>query len=287
MRRLAVLTGFALLALAAARGDEAFDKLPPLVYAAWDQETLEADVYLPKGHGPFPAAVVVHGGAWTHGSRRQVRGISTTLAKHGYVAVAIDYRLAPKHKFPAQIEDCRAAVRWMRSRAEELRLDPRRIAAVGYSAGGHLATLLGAAGEAAPDDGGERPPEDAAARLGSRVQAVVAGGAPCDFRLVPRDSPMLRYWLGATRGENEEAYRQASPLAFVSADDPPMFFYHGDRDILVPSLSPTAMKAALDRVGVASALVMVPKAGHVEAFLDQPALEQACEFLDEHLKHDK
>ena len=266
-----------------ARGEDKFDKLPAMTYATHGKQALEADVYLPKGKGPFPAALVVHGGAWAHGNKRQVRGIGTTLAEHGYTAVAIDYRLAPKHKFPAQIDDCRAAVRWMRSRAKELRLDPQRIAAVGYSAGGHLVSLLGTNQD--PDSADDKPSSgDNASRLGSRVQAVVAGGAPCDFRLLPRDNEILAYWLGGTRGEKEEAYRLASPLAFVSKDDPPMFFYHGEKDFLVPQFSLLVMTAALKGAGVEAELHVIPEAGHIEAFLDQPALDKACEFLDKRLK---
>ena len=112
---LAVLAGIAGWA-ASAQGKEAadFDAHYGEVYVERDSGSLKADVYLPKGEGPFPGVVVVHGGAWYIGTRAQLSGVAQLLARHGMTAVAISYRLAPQHKFPAQIEDCKAAVRWMR-----------------------------------------------------------------------------------------------------------------------------------------------------------------------------
>ena len=125
-------------------------------------------------------------------------------------------------QFPAQIYDCQAAVRWLRANAAKYKIDPDRIGGYGYSAGGHLVALLGAL-----DDDDFREPGLPADAPSARLQVVVAGGAPCDFRALPADSKRLAYWLGGTPAEKPDAYRDASPANYVTADDPPMFFFHG------------------------------------------------------------
>jgi len=249
------------------------------VYVRRDSGPLRADLYLPAGPGPFPAVVVVHGGAWCMGTRAQLSGFAQVLARRGMAGIAITYRLAPRHKFPAQIEDCKTAVRWIRSHAEEIRVDPNRIGAFGYSAGAHLAALLGTADG---DDGLDGVPNPDG-HPSARVQAVAGGGLPCDFRILELDSERLAFWLGGTRREMGEVYRLASPRAFASDDDPPMFFFHGENDQLVPLVSPHAMCEALQKVGVSAELYIVPQAGHTFAVLDRTALEKSLAFLAETL----
>jgi acetyl esterase/lipase len=244
-----------------------------LEYARLGDISLKCDVRVPTGPGPFPAVLCVHGGAWMTGTKEHMNHVADHLAQKGYTTVSINYRLAPKHTFPAQIEDCRAALEWMRSHAGKWRLDATRIAGFGYSAGGHLVSLLATEVEAnATDD--------------KRLQCVVAGGAPCDFRLMPPNWETLAYWLGGTRKEKPEAYELASPLKFVSADDPPAFFFHGEQDLLVPRLSAEAMVFSLKNAGVSASMHLVPKAGHLRAFFDADAIGKSIEFLDSHLKAD-
>lgn len=245
-------------------------------------EPQKADVYLPRGEGPFPGVLVVHGGAWHLGSRAQLTGVAQMLARRGFAAVAISYRLAPQHQFPAQIEDCQQAVRWMRSQASRLKIDPERIGGFGYSAGAQLVCLLGTMGES---DG----PEGVAGENGSdtRLQAVACGGAPCEFRVLPPDQRMLSFWLGGTRREKPEQYRLASPAAFITPDDPPMFFFHGDKDDLVPIASPEAMCRDLHKAGVEAELYVVPDMGHIFAAMDRTALEKSVEFLSDHLQREE
>jgi len=249
------------------------------VYAEPDSGPLKADVYTPLGDGPYPGVLVVHGGAWYIGTRWQLSRVAQILAQHGFTAVAIDYRLAPKYKFPAQIEDCKAAVRWMRREATRLKIDPERIGAFGYSAGAHLVCLLGATDA---DDGLEGKTDDDAPS--TRLQAVACGGAPCEFRVLEPDERMLSFWLGGTRREKPEQYRLASPAAFASADDPPMFFFHGEKDQMVPLNSPVLMCRVLHEVGVEADLYVVPGAGHNWALMDRTALEKSVEFLAAHLQ---
>jgi acetyl esterase/lipase len=237
------------------------------------------DIYLPPGEGPFPGVLVVHGGAWRVGSRSQLAAIAMNLAKHGYTAAAVSYRLAPKDRFPAQIYDVQAAVRWLRSHAAEIKLDPTHIGGFGYSAGGHLVALLGALDD--DDLLEDGVPADAPS---ARLQAVMAGGAPCDFRVLAPNSSRLAYWLGGTPSEKPDLYRKASPVNFITSDDPPMFFFHGETDLLVPLNSPRRMVDLLGAAGVTAQMHTIPKTGHILAMFDLNALEQSLAFADKYLK---
>jgi acetyl esterase/lipase len=249
-------------------------------YAKRGDLRLLADVAMPVAKGAHPAVLLVHGGGWMTGRKEQMGALAERLAKHGYTAVTINYRLAPRHKFPAQIEDCKAALRWMRDNAKKYRIDPLRVAGYGFSAGGHLVALLGTSDKTHGLEG----PDAKADGPSTRLQCVVAGGAPCDFRLLPSDVKILAYWLGGTRREKPEAYVKASPATYISKDDPPTFFFHGEKDRIVPKLSPTLMVAAMTAVGVEVELYTVPGASHMRSFFDSTAATKALVFLDKHLK---
>lgn len=262
------------------RADDGFDKTSDVTYVTRSDRDLLADVYVPRGAGPFPGVLMVHGGGWVGGSKFEMGGHARVVATRGYTVVVINYRLAPADKFPAQIEDCQEAVRWMRRNAAKYKIDPDRIAGYGYSAGGHLVCLLGATDPADVLEGNAAENDGASTRL----QAVVAGGAPCDFRRLPDDSKSLAFFLGGTRHERPEVYRQASPASHVTKDDPPIFFFHGENDRLVPRASPERMMQLLRDAGVRAELYTIPGEGHIQAFLDRTAPEKAVEFLDEILK---
>ncbi|HUG90216.1 MAG TPA: alpha/beta hydrolase [Planctomycetaceae bacterium] len=251
-----------------------------VVYSSPGGDDLLLDAYLPDGDGPHPAILVVHGGAWRSGGKGQLAGYARTLARRGYAAFAINYRLAPKHKFPAQLEDCQAAVRWIRKHAATYRIDPRRVGGVGYSAGGHLVALLGVLSAGSKDDAqtAKAPDED------TSLQAVCAGGAPCDFRDLPAQSLALAFWLGGPRVRLPDRYEAASPAAFISEHAPPMFFFHGSEDDLVPASSPRNMVNALRALGVPCDLHFVEKAGHIATCFNGPCLTKCCDFFDEHLR---
>jgi acetyl esterase/lipase len=294
--RCAALACVALLAAGRARAEQpapaaeaadpakpAIEVRPSVVYREADETSLTADVYLPEGPGEHPGILLVHGGGWLAGSKGRMRHIGTALAERGYVAVSINYRLAPKHKFPAQLDDCRAAIGWMRDNAAELKLDTTRIGGFGYSAGAHLVTLMSFTA-AQVCESGSASPADRMAWEKCRLQAVVAGGTPCDFRALPPDNRYLVFWLGGTRREKEDLYRQASPMAFVTPAAPPVFLYHGEKDLLVLPHGAKAMKQALDDVGVSTELVMVPDDGHIGTFMHPETLAAAYSFLDGHLR---
>jgi acetyl esterase/lipase len=248
----------------------AVQRLTAQPYIEREGRPLLADVYLPPGSGPFPAVLMIHGGAWRTGTRVSMALHATALAEAGYVVTSIDYRLAPAHPFPAQLDDCRAALAWMHQHAAEWQFDPARVAVYGYSAGAHLACLLGLQVDNRP----QLP----------RPRAVVAGGTPCDFEWLAPNSSALAYFLGGTRRERPDVYRQASPVAHASADDPPVYLFHGEKDRLVPLISPQRLQRRLAAVGVTCELNVTAGGGHVWTFLDPQAARQAIQFLDRVLK---
>lgn len=249
-----------------------------LIYtpADWPQQR-QADLWLPRGPGPHPAVLLVHGGGWERGTRSDMDDIAERLARRGYAAVSVSYRFAPEHLFPAPLHDLQQALRWMRAHAEQYGFDPRRIAAWGYSAGGQLAALLGVIGGNDALDaphGGEQ----------ARVRAVVAGGTPFDLSRY-ENSPLTSRYLGATREENPALHALASPITHVSPGDAPMFIYHAGWDAVVPLEPAEAMKAALDAAQVPAELFVVKDHGHFTLFLlDQASAQAAIDFLDRHLR---
>jgi acetyl esterase/lipase len=281
----------------------AFEIVHNVVYAQPGGYVLRADIYQPHGTGPFPAVLCVHGGAWAVGNKYQMVPIAQRLAACGYAAVSIDYRHAPQFVFPAQLQDCQDALKWIRTHGRTYKFDVRRLGAWGYSAGAQLVTRMafGPAPVAAPVVcpggngrgkwvGSNLPggPEGASLKLDlppfPPLKAVVAGGTPADFRDLPLDSRVLAYWLGGSRQEKPEIYEAASPAQFVSAQAPPVFFYHGDSDSLVPIGPVKSLMHQLEALGVPTAMYVVPGAGHLGAFFDSNALQQATDFLDKRLK---
>jgi len=236
------------------------------VFAKRDKGELLADVYQPEGNGPFPGVLMIHGGGWMSGSRLNMLLHANALAKAGYVVVNIEYRLAPAHKFPAQLEDCLDAFRWMCSQAGELHINRDQLALYGYSAGAHLACLVGLH---FPDDPGL-----------PRPKAIVAGGTPADFEWISDDSAALTYFLGGSRRQLPDVYRDASPITYVSEDDPAVFLFHGERDSIVPLASAQRLYEKLKDNHVKTELVTLPGQGHIATFFDPQGPQRAIRFLD-------
>lgn len=248
------------------RRDQVFT--PP----GWPKALL-ADVYVPEGEGPFPAVLVIHGGGWESGDRAQVKGLAERIARRGYVAVNTTYRLAPGTIFPAQLQDVQQAVLWMRAQAATYRIDPTRIGAFGYSAGAHLAALLGGIGEAGP-----------LGQPGAAIKAVVAGGTPTDLSKWPAGK-LVPQFIGGNRSQKPAEYRAASPVSYVNAGDPPVFLYHGGADALVPIDHAEDYQKLLAAADVPNELFVLRGRGHILAFLtDGPAVDAALTFLDRHLR---
>ena len=221
--------------------------------------------------------MVVHGGAWRSGNRQQLRTYAKELAKRGIVCFAIDYRLAPEHKFPAQIEDCREAVKWIRANATEFKVDTERLGAIGYSAGGHLVCLLATTGEKPKEENGN---------VDTRIKAAAAGGAPTDFRSFPDNGKWAEYWMGGDLKTCPDLFRDASATAFVDKEDAPVFFFNGTVDKVVPIAWSQSCYEALKSIGVKTEMHTIEGAGHMEAARDVAALEKAFAFLEAELKID-
>jgi len=265
-----LLVAFIAIAGNAHGQDLKYDIQEKIVYNQVDERELLLDAFVPQQDGSYPAVLVVHGGAWRSGSRYQLRGYCTSLVKMGFVCFAIDYRLAPKHKFPAQIEDCRAAVKWIRQNGKKFKVDTDRLGAIGYSAGGHLVSLLATTGEAPDKDNGN---------VDTRIQCCVAGGAPTDFRWFPDQGKWAEYWMGGDLETVPDLFRQASSVAFVDAKDAPVFFFNGTKDELVPVTWSQSCYNALKEAGVRTEMFTIEGAGHMQAASDRAALEKAYAFL--------
>ncbi|HEX8202048.1 MAG TPA: alpha/beta hydrolase [Isosphaeraceae bacterium] len=277
------------LALAApigpARGaDEAPVTEQDLGYRRVGATELKLDLARPAGgRGPFPAIVVIHGGGWRGGSKDSNRGLLVQWARQGYVAISPQYRFSPQETFPAQVHDVKAAVRWLRAHAEDYRVDPGRIGAMGFSAGGHLALMLGLTD---PDDGLEG---DAATDApSSKVQAVVNFFGPTDLAagdFPEATRPILRDFLGGDPAETRTAARRASPVSFATANDPPILSFQGTKDPLVPHSQAVTLADALTAAGVPGRVELLIGAGHgFQGTARNQAMVATLAFFNEHLK---
>ena len=258
-----------------------FRKQGGVVYRKTDNYQLKCDVYIPEGEGPFPAILAVHGGAWRQGSKFTMLRHAWRMAAAGYVVVAINYRHAPEYRFPAQVHDCKDAVRWMRANAKEFKIDPDRIGAFGYSAGGHLCAMLGTSD---PSDGLEGDVEPGMENISSRIGAVAVGGAPCDFSWIDDDSRVLSYWLGGSRNQKPDVFRAASPASYITADDPPFYFFHGGSDLIVPIDSSLQLHQSLLKSNLQSQHSTAARGGHIGTFSDMDWMDRCIEFFDKALK---
>ena len=268
-----------------------------IVFGKGGDVELKLDLAQPKGDGPFPLVVCVHGGAWQFGNRTAHHRTIRLLARHGYVAASVQYRLTPKHRFPAQVEDVKCAVRFLRANAKKYKIDPERVGALGDSAGGHLVLLLGLLD---PRDGMEG--EGGSAGQSSKVQAVVNYYGPTDLstwapskagdlilkRGTGKDGDRLLSDLVGTSDRKDPRMKPASPLTYVDAKDPPVLTFQGTADPLVLPQQAKLLHAALKKAGVEERLELLEGAGHGWlGELRQRTDRLTIEFFDKHLKRKK
>ncbi len=231
----------------------------------------------------YPGLVVIHGGGWRAGDKSHMRPILAQAARMGYVAISPQYRFAPDSPHPAQIHDVKAAVRWLKSHAKEYHLDPNRIGAMGFSAGGHLSLMLGVTDK---DDGLEGDASEDAPD--TRIQAVVNYFGPADLSTEFPDvvKPMIKDLLGGTPEEKPEETKQASPLSFVTKDDPPTLTFQGTKDPLVPYNQAIALAEALTEAGVPGRVELIIGGGHGNDWGPEMerTMQQSMLFFDKNLK---
>jgi acetyl esterase/lipase len=260
------------------------DYKPDVTYATVAGEELKLDLASPKGlDHPVPAIVVIHGGGWLAGKRQDMTSAAKEVAAHGYVAATISYRFAPKHRFPAQVEDSKCAVRYLRAHAKELNIDPMKIGAYGVSAGAYLAMMLGAldSADAMEGDGGnlEQP---------SKVQAVVSYVGPVNLageNYTPTQVQILTAFLGGDPREKQAECRLASPITYLNKGDAPVLCFFGTKDPLVAYDQALQIATALTNSGVPGRVEMILGAGHGWRGQEQIRTHNATmAFFDEQLK---
>jgi len=247
------------------------------------------DIYLPeKLDKPVPVVVWVHGGGWQKGDKSPSPQFLQLLPR-GFAVVSINYRLSGQAPFPAQIYDCKAAIRWVRANAKEYHLDPDRIGVWGVSAGGHLVALLGTSGDVKELEGtvGDH------LNVSSRVQAVSDYCGPTDLAVIydqAGDDNVFKgkgntyfenLFGGGPLTKHTELIRQANPITYISADDPPFQIIHGDKDTLVPFGQSQILADALKAKGVPCDFTLIPDCGHG---FGQAQYLSSFAFFEKHLK---
>ena len=281
------------LVLAQRRGSAEAPKVPEgvtmhrdVAYVTDGHERQKLDLYVPDTGENLPLIIWVHGGAWRGGDKTNY--VRMEYLKTGYAGASLNYRLSQHAIFPAQIEDVKAAVRWLRANAETYRLDPNRFAAWGSSAGGHLVAMLGTTGDVAEFEVGEN------LKVSSRVQAVVDYFGPTDFLQMDAqslpdglvhdapDSPESQL-VGGPIQEHKDRVARANPITYVSKDDSPILIIHGDQDKLVPYQQSVLLNDALEAAGVPVTFYKVEGGGH-GWFKDPKVPELTKSFLEQHLK---
>lgn len=257
-------------------------------YGRAGDRPLKLDMLRPKeaAKQPRPVLAFIHGGGWRNGDKAgAIRGQLFPFAMSGdYVCVSIGYRLSGEAIWPAQIHDCKAAIRFLRAQASRYGIDPQKIGVWGNSAGGQLVSLLGTSG-----DVGDLEGENGSPGVSSRVTCVVDFCGPSNFlafaeknpSLQSSDSPLSLLFGGPLEKKRDTAIA-ASPVTYASADDPPFLIVHGTDDKTVPLDQAERLAAALKKAGAQATLVKVEGAGH--ALGGPEVLARVRSFLDKNLR---
>jgi acetyl esterase/lipase len=254
-----------------------------IVYGHTPEQELKMDVYRPKAGGDkLPACVLVHGGGWVAGDKERFTPLAIGLAQRGYVVANIEYRLGPVAKYPAAVQDCNLAVRFVRAQAARFGLDPNRIGAWGGSAGGHLVAMMAAA----PTEGKFLTGDNR--NVSARVQATVDMAGPTElnneksienYRKQKEESYGFK-WIGKLYDDAPELYKEASPITYLSKETGPILFLTGALDN--PARDSAAMEK-LKALGVPTQQVVLADAKH-GCWMKAPWQEQCLEAVDTFFK---
>lgn len=254
-------------------------------YAATGSRRQCLDLYVPvqRNEAILPVVVWIHGGGWQQGGKGDGRQVRPYVATGNYAGVSVGYRLTDEASWPAQIHDCKAAIRWIRANAREYGLDPSRIGVFGSSAGGHLAAMLGVTIDSPEFDGTLGPHEG----VSSRVTCVIDFFGPTELLTMGTwhdnpGSPESKL-VGGTLQQTKDVAIRASPITHVSPDDVPFLIIHGTEDEVVPYAQSVTFHAALKAAGVESTLITMSDAGHGVPYRSGRYAEQARQFLGRHL----
>ncbi|WP_254790720.1 alpha/beta hydrolase [Blastococcus tunisiensis] len=256
-----------------------------LVYATERGVELHLDLYLPATR-PAPLCLWLHGGGWVRGSRTaRAAERLVPMARNGMAVAAVQYRFSGEAPFPAQLDDVRAAVRWLRRNAADLALDAERIGAWGASAGGHLAALLALCPDERDRDLGDSSVQAAVCwypitDLTRRETDVPEGPLPSFATGPPMVPPPEARLLGVESLRQAAAAAAASPITHVHPGAPPFLLMHGDRDGWVPSEQSRALHRALQVDGVPTSLLLLAGANHEDPAFETPSsLAAVAAFL--------
>ncbi|HVE16313.1 MAG TPA: alpha/beta hydrolase [Chthoniobacterales bacterium] len=259
-------------------GFEGIDVWKDLTYTRVNHHSLKLDLYIPQNaHRPMPLIVYIHGGGWS--ALDKTEGLANGILQHGFALACIDYRFSQEAVFPAQTQDCKAAVRWLRAHASEFGYNPNKIGAWGDSAGGHLVSMLGLTANNPELEGTEGNPG-----VSSQVQAVCDYYGPSNMLTMdPKvaDAAVPRL-IGGPIDQNVDKARKASPIFYVTGRACPFLIVQGDSDPIVPPQQSIDLHNALKKAGVDSTLYIVKGGGH--GFGDPKAFETVVQFFNKHLK---
>ena len=263
-----------------------------LVYAKHGDREMKLDLYIPeKGDGPFPMIVWIHGGGWIGGDKNDCVPLNVGYCQNGYAAASLSYRFSDVAPYPAQIEDCKAAIRWLKAHAKEYNLDPNHIGVWGGSAGGHLVCLLGVTGKVKKFDVGENLDQTSEIHavcnyFGPTDMLTVQDGLDPDAEITKAVLGMLTSLLGGPMNEKTELAKEASPTTYADRNAAPFLHVHGTSDLLVPVEQAEKLHDKLRQANVYSRLFILPRAGHGgDDFANPKLLEEIKLFFDSHLKN--
>ena len=288
LHRTAALAALATFCLAATSAESAVITTKDIEYARVADEALLLDLYRPDTTAAAPLLVYVHGGGWEAGAKTPMP--LTALVERGFAIASLDFRPASRARFPGQVHDIKAAVRYLRATAAQHGYDASRIGIVGASSGAHLAALVGVTNghkELEGNLGGHTGTSSDVQAIVSYFPAtnlttILAQSTPFGLRV---REPALQRLLGALPDANEADAKLASPVFHVDANDPPLLLLHGDQDPQMPINQSHELQGVYERTGLESKFIVVHGAAHGgDAFYSDANIASVAEFLDRHLR---